>query len=246
MINKTNIINNIATQTIDKNGKISKDSANADFAANLQAVLTAESDESPIESYRQSLMERFGNVRIQNVGNDQSSMDELGMGTIGSGNVVIAPNILEEMANNPQKAEFYEKAIAHHFDHLPILRAEMAAMNHRITSCGVVIHPNGEVTYYVSGEETPEYKAKVAAENKAKQERKAAKQKEAEEAAQEMFAKQMQMLEMGYQQRAFELASKRASLTQNLGLSTNLDSLIAAYQSQAQNLSQYKRRDDEA
>lgn len=239
MINQTHITNNMATQTIDKKDRIPKDSANTDFAANLQAALTAESNESHIESYRQSLVERFGNVRIQNVGNDQSSMDELGMGTIGSGNIVIALNILEEMANNPQKAEYYEKTIQHHFDHLPILHAEMAAMNHRITSCGVVIHPNGEVTYYVSGEETPEYKAKVAAENKAKQERKAAQQKEAEEAAQEMFAKQMQMLEMGYQQRAAELANERASLTQNLGLSTNLDSLIAAYQSQAQNLSQY-------
>ena len=115
----------------------------------------------------------------------------------------------------------------------------MAAMNHIITSCGVVIHPNGEVTYYVSGEETPEYKEKVEAENKAKQERKAKQQQEAEEAAQEMFAKQMQMLEMGYQQKAKELASERTIFAQNMGFATQVDSLIVAYQAQAQNLSLY-------
>ncbi len=219
-------------------GKNAIQNVESDFGADLSAAL-AESDESRVESYRQSLVERFGNVIIQSVGNDQSSMDELGMGTIGSGNVVIAPNILEEMASNPQKAEYYEKAIAHHFDHLPILRAEMAAMNHRITSCGVVIHPNGEVTYYVSGEETPEYKAKVAAENKAKQERKAKQQQESEEAAQEMFAKQMQMLEMGYQQKAKELASEGAIFVPFVGFAMQVDSLIAAYQAQAQNLSLY-------
>ena len=219
-------------------GKNATQNVESSFGADLSAAL-AESDESRVESYQQSLVERFGNVMIQSIANDQSSMDELGMGTIGSGNVVIAPNILEQMANDPQKAAFYEKAIAHHFEHLPILRAEMAAMNHRITSCGVVIHPNGEVTYYVSGEETPEYKAKVEAENKAKQERKAKQQQEAEEAAQEMFAKQMQMLEMGYQQKAKELASERTIFAQNMGFATQVDSLIAAYQAQAQNLSLY-------
>lgn len=219
----------------DKNIPLS----NANFAANLQAALVENDSTMRTETYRQLLIEKFGNVMIQAINNDQSSMDELGMGTIGTGNVVIALNILEEMANNPQKAAFYENAIAHHFEHLPILHAEMAAMNHRITSCGVVIHPNGEVTYYVSGEETPEYKAKVEAENKAKEERKRTKQQESEEAAQEMFAKQMQMLEMGYQQKATELANQRTTLMHNLGFTTQIDSLIAAYQSQAQNLSLY-------
>ena len=36
-----------------------------------------------------------------------------------------------------------------------------------------MIHPDGTAHYYMSAEETPEYKAKVEAEHKAKQEKKA-------------------------------------------------------------------------
>lgn len=53
------------------------------------------------------LKEKYGGVSVRNVGTDQKSMDELGLGTAGTGNVVIAPDILEQMAKDPEKAAYY-------------------------------------------------------------------------------------------------------------------------------------------
>lgn len=53
--------------------------------------------------YQQYLKQRYGNVMIQSVGKDQSSMDKIGAATSGTGNVVIAPNILEQMADDPKR-----------------------------------------------------------------------------------------------------------------------------------------------
>ena len=63
-------------------GKNATQNVESSFGADLSTAL-AESDESRVESYRQSLVERFGNVMIQSIANDQSSMDELGMQTCG-------------------------------------------------------------------------------------------------------------------------------------------------------------------
>ncbi len=57
---------------------------------------------------------------------------------------------------------------------LPQTQAFMVAVGHKITSSGVIIHEDGTVTYYLSGEESPEKKAQVEAEQKAKQEKKVA------------------------------------------------------------------------
>lgn len=56
-------------------------------------------------------------VSIQNVGKDQNSIDSIGAGTAGTGNVVIASNILEQMANDPEKAAYYEKKIQDYFNY---------------------------------------------------------------------------------------------------------------------------------
>ena len=49
------------------------------------------------------------------IGSDQKSMDSIGTGTYGMNNIVIAPNVLETMANDPQKAAYYEKMIQEFF-----------------------------------------------------------------------------------------------------------------------------------
>lgn len=125
------------------------------------------------KEYAAYLKEKYGAVSVQDVGADQRSMDNLGMGTFGTGNVVIAPNILEEMAQSPQKAAYYEEKIQYHFDSLPRLKAEMSAMGHEIQSCGVVIHPDGTVHYYVTGDLKPSERAKIEARIKAEDEEKA-------------------------------------------------------------------------
>ena len=128
------------------------------FMSSLQQAEGA--NVSKVDAYTEELRSRYGNVMVMNVGSDQNSMDNLGMGTSGYSNVVIAPNILEQMANDPEKAAYYEEKIQQHFDSIPETEAFMKAMGHVTTSCGVVIHEDGSVTYYLSGEESPEKKAK--------------------------------------------------------------------------------------
>ena len=86
----------------------------------------------------------------------------------------------------------------------------MAAVGHKITSCGVVVHEDGTVTYYLSGEESPEKKAKVEAEQKAKQEKKAARHQENLKRSQEAAEKRRQEMEIAYRKQTMEemLASR--------------------------------------
>ena len=52
---------------------------------------------SRVDAYTEYLRSKYGNVRIQNVGKDQQSLDKIGKSMSGS-DVVIAPNMLEQMA----------------------------------------------------------------------------------------------------------------------------------------------------
>ena len=74
----------------------------------------------------------------------------------------------------------------------------MASIGHVTTSCGVVIHEDGKVTYYLSGEESPEKKAKFEAAQKEKREEKAAKRKENLERSKEAYEKRKNLLELQY------------------------------------------------
>ena len=153
---------------------------------------------SKVDAYAEALRSKYGNVMVMNVGSDQNSMDNLGMGTSGYSNVVIAPNILEQMANNPEKATYYEEKIQQHFDSIPETEAFMKAIGHETTSCGVVIHEDGSVTYYLSGEEGPEKKAEFEAAQKEKREKKAEKRREEKERSKEIAEARRQELESQY------------------------------------------------
>lgn len=148
------------------------------------------SDTSRLDAYKEYLKQKYGaGVSIQNVGKDQSSIDRIGAGTAGTGNVVIAPNILEQMAKEPKKAAYYEGKIQNYFNSVPRYQAELSAMGHEIHSSGIVIHPDGTVTHYISGDLKPEVRAKIEArikaEDEAKAKRKRQYQKLSEEAAEE-------------------------------------------------------------
>jgi len=148
--------------------------------------------------YTEHLRSKYGNVMIMAVGKDQNSMDNLGMGTAGYGNVVIAPNILEQMANDPEKAAYYEKKIQDYFKTIPETEAFMRANGFVTTSDGIVIHEDGTVTHYLSGEESPEKKAKFEAAQKEKREKKAAERRESLERSQEVAEESRRMLEEQY------------------------------------------------
>lgn len=158
------------------------------------------SDTSRLDAYKEYLKQKYGaGVSIQNVGKDQSSIDRIGAGTAGTGNVVIAPNILEQMAKEPKKAAYYEGKIQNYFNSVPRYQAELSAMGHEIHSSGIVIHPDGTVTHYISGDLKPEVRAKIEArikaEDEAKAKRKRQYQKLSEEAAEER-KRQMEIREV--------------------------------------------------
>ena len=217
--------------------KAQKTSTNkASFTEQLQK--TGEAGISKAEAYTEYLKQKYGaGISIQNVGKDQRSMDNIGAGTAGTGNVVIASNILEQMANDPEKAAYYEKKIQEHFDSLPQTEAFMAAVGHKITSCGVVVHEDGTVTYYLSGEESPEKKAKVEAEQKAKQEKKAARRQENLKRSQEAAEKRRQEMEIAYRKQTMEeMLASRVIQTGGVtyaGTPGSLRSAVAAYEMSA-------------
>ena len=175
------------------------------FAEQLQKM--GETGASKTDSYTEYLKQRYGaGVSIQNVGKDQSSIDCIGAGTAGTGNVVIASNILEQMANDPEKAAYYEEKIQNYFNSVPRYQAELSAMGHEIHSSGIVIHPDGTVTHYISGDLKPEVRAKIEAQIKAEQEEKRNRRIKYQELSQEAAEKRKLEMEIAYKKQTMEEA----------------------------------------
>ena len=139
---------------------------------------------------------------IQSVGKDQSSMDKIGAATSGTGNVVIAPNILEQMADDPKKASYYEAQIRHYFDSLPQCKAQLSLMGHEIHSSGIVIHPDGTVTHYVSGDLKPELRARFEAQMKAEAEEMAKRKRMYQKRSEETAGLRRQEMELAYRKQS--------------------------------------------
>ena len=159
------------------------------------AKLTTESSPTDrTEAYKNYLKQKYGNVRYESVGKDQKSLDRVGKGMSGN-DVIIAPNIVEEMANDPEKAAYYERKIDDYFHAIPRLKAQFAAQGLNYTPGGVVIHEDGSVTY-IGGcdNDTPETRAKIKAEQAAKRGRREKYQELAAEAA----AKRREFAELQY------------------------------------------------
>ncbi|MCM1335212.1 MAG: DUF6033 family protein [Bacteroides sp.] len=146
-------------------------SGGADFGECLSEALES-AELSAAEAYKSRLEARFGGIRIESVEKDQRSMDRLGAATSGTGNVVIAPNIFEKMANDPETAAFYEKKIAHYFDMVPVYEAQLSMMGFETVSSGIVIHPDGSVTHYCCADLKPEVRRRIEAQIKAETEAK--------------------------------------------------------------------------
>ena len=90
--------------------------------------------------------------------------------------VVIAPNILEQMANDPEKAA-YEPG-------------------------GVVVHEDGSATYISGCSDSPERVREVNEINKAKREKEAAQRKESIERSQEAAEERKQQMEIAYKKQS--------------------------------------------
>lgn len=136
-----------------------------------QLNTTVKSDtKTRLEEYADYLRKRFGaNVIVRDVGTDQKSVDQMGASTSGYNNVVIAPNILERMANDPETAAYYEGKIKQGLDRFPIVQAELSAAGHEVYSYGVHIDSRGTVYTYVCGDLKPEVRARIEAQIRAEQ-----------------------------------------------------------------------------
>ena len=81
-------------------------------------------------------------------------------------------------------------------------------MGHVTTSAGVVIHEDGSVTYYLSGEEGPEKKAKFEAAQKEKREKKAEERRENIKRSEEAAAERRRIAENQYHAHLMEQMRK--------------------------------------
>lgn len=188
---------------------------------------------SKVDTYTEYLRSKYGNVKIQNVGKDQQSLDKIGKSMSGN-DVVIAPNILEQMANDPEKAAYYECKIDDFFNATPRLKASFAAQGLDYQPCGVVVHEDGSVTYISGCADFPERVAEVNAINKAKREKEASQRKENIERSQEAAAERKQKMEMAYRKQAMvEAHANRTMGTSRIIYTATpevLSSAIAAYE----------------
>ena len=194
-------------------------------------------DTSKVDAYQKYLEQKYGPIMVRNVGSDQKSMDALGTGTYGMNNIAIAPNILEEMANNPEKAAHYEKIIDDFFASQPMVKAQMAAGGFEIQSYGVVIHPDGTANYYVCGDVSPEKKAKIEAQMKAEDEEKAKRKQQYREQSEKAAEKRRIETELAYRrQNMAEFFANRiadAGKVTYAGTPEIMSSAIAAYEMSA-------------
>ena len=217
--------------------KAQKTSANkASFTEQLQKTGEA-AETSKVDAYQKYLEQKYGPIMVRSVGSDQKSMDALGTGTYGMNNIAIAPNILEEMANNPEKAAHYEKIIDDFFASQPMVKAQMAAGGFEIQSYGVVIHPDGTANYYVCGDVSPEKKAKIEAQMKAEDEEKAKRKQQYREQSEKAAEKRKMEMEIAYKRQTMEemLASRviETGRVTYAGTPESLRSAVAAYEMSA-------------
>ena len=201
------------------------------FTESLQEA--AETGAARVEEYTEYLKSKYGNVTIQSIGKDQASLDRVGKSMNGS-DVILAPNILEQMANDPEKAAYYEQKIDDFFEATPQLSASFATKELVYEPGGVVVHEDGSVTYIGGCSDSPERVAEVNAINKAKKEKEAAQRKASLERSQEAAEQQRQIVESHYQKQILaETLQKQLSDASNLHIvnqSQVMAPAVAAYE----------------
>lgn len=157
-------------------------STNISFAETAKNVgQTTTADASGLETYRRYLQQKYGSVTVQSVAKDRETLEKVGKSMRGN-DVIIAPNIFEEMAGDPKKAAYYEQKIDYFFQSIiPRETALCAAKGLVFEPCGVVVHEDGTVTYICGCSDSPKRVAEVNAINKAKRDKQAARAREIQE-----------------------------------------------------------------
>lgn len=137
----------------------------------------ARSESVDTEAYLKHLKNKYGRVTIESIGKDQASLEKAGKRMSGN-DVIIAPNILEDMASDAKTAVYYEQKIDYFFNTvIPRESAFCAARGLVFEPGGVVVHEDGTVTYICGCSDSPERIAEVNRINREKAQKKAAQQK---------------------------------------------------------------------
>ncbi|MDE7430256.1 MAG: hypothetical protein K2N00_13510 [Lachnospiraceae bacterium] len=198
------------------------------FTEQLQKT-SEETGASRVDAYTEYLKAKYGNVKIQSVGKDQKSLEKMGKSMRGD-DVVIAPNILEQMANDPEKAAYYENKIDYFFNTIiPRETAFCASRGLVFEPSGVVVHEDGTVTYICGCSDSPERVAEVNAINKAKREKSAARRKASLERSQKEADMRRQQMEIAYKKHTMaEALAKRTADTSRITYMTMPDAMSSA------------------
>ena len=159
-------------------------------------------------SYLDHLKEKYGVVRMESIGRDQKSLDRVGA-TMGGTDVVIAPNMLEKMAADSDKAREIEGKIDYFFRNIPKYEMEAAAMGLTFESCGCVVHEDGTVTYICGGGDPPERVAEVNEINRKKREKEATARKESYERSRQAAMERRVQYEISLHRQSIQEISAR-------------------------------------
>ena len=97
---------------------------------------------SNVDAYLEHLKKKYGRVTIESIGKDQASLEKAGKRMSGS-DVVIAPNILGEMAGDINKALYYEQKIDYFFNTvIPVSsQVKWAKFRHKVYQCRGEVSP---------------------------------------------------------------------------------------------------------
>lgn len=167
---------------LDMAAKASRDIGDA-LDVNGQPAVSETAETSQVNAYLEHLKQKYGRVTIESVGKDQASLERAGRRMCGN-DVVIAPNILKEMASDPKKAAYYEQEIDRFFtDIIPKGKAFAASIGLTFEPCGVVVHEDGTVTYICGGGDSPERVAEVNRINAEKARKRAEQRRQYQEQA---------------------------------------------------------------
>lgn len=126
--------------------------------------------------YISHLKQKYGSVTIKSVGRTQAELDAVGK-SMGGSDVIIAPNMVEKMAADPELANYYESKIDKFFADEPKMQKIFAAKGLTYEVCGAVVHEDGTLTLICGGGDTPERVAQVNKINRERDEARSAQRK---------------------------------------------------------------------
>ena len=179
------------------------------------------------QAYLNSLKEKYPDVNITVADFRNGKQEDAYMlGSSGGNNIVIASNMIEQMASDPAAAAKYEKYIAQVPESAKIMKDGIAAHGNEMVACGTAIDKDGKVTYWSVSRHKPSKESQSVSYKKIRQEQseeKRAKKKEEESLKEKKLAKAESVEKLMEQIKA---GTSQPVKVQEEGKGTQLDLII--------------------